>query len=362
MSRDHGTPARSRVGGGRFRRAGADVRRPRPPERASARSRRTPTPPGAALRSASGRATRTPRARGRNPAIPRLQTSRRCSTARRIGVSGFLISCAMIRAISAHAARRLDRTTSDTSSMHGHPRALAAERQRHRHDAPSLAGPGLDLDGLDGRVRDREDPRGARRIASPGKTSSSVAASARPPPSAAAAGSPAGRARPREARRRRRSGGRAASRSAPSPPAAPRSATSRLRDIERKARTSSFNSSSGGSAMRGEKSPRATARVPSTRSATGRATRSASRPGHERGEEKTRRLNAETAPPSAARPRPPPRAAAAGGGARAVPGLRTPGTPGTARERRRDLLEGSRRRRRREPTALAAARRGRSST
>ena len=60
---------------------------------------------------------------------PRRQTSRRCSTESRIGVSGFLISCAMIRAISAHAARRFERTTSETSSMHGHPRALSAERQ-----------------------------------------------------------------------------------------------------------------------------------------------------------------------------------------------------------------------------------------
>ena len=46
----------------------------------------------------------------------RFQTSRRCSVESRIGVSGFLISWAMIRAIAAQASRRWARRTSVTSS------------------------------------------------------------------------------------------------------------------------------------------------------------------------------------------------------------------------------------------------------
>ena len=70
-----------------------------------------------------------------------------------MGVNGFLISWAMIRAISAQAARRLERTTSETSSITAIRAPGSAERQRHRHDAPPLAGPGLELFG-DGRAAD----------------------------------------------------------------------------------------------------------------------------------------------------------------------------------------------------------------
>ena len=103
----------------------------------------------------------------------------------------------------------------------------------------------------------------------------------------------------------------------------------RLRDMERKAATSSLNSSSGGSSSLGEKSPRATARVPWTRSATGRATRRASLPATTAEIRKTRRLKADTA---AIRSEASASATRRCGSSRSdrSPGLRTPGTPGIA--------------------------------
>ena len=220
-------------------------------------SRRTRPPSAAAPRSAAGRSTRTPRGRARNPGDPRLQTSRRCSTERRIGVNGFLISCAMIRAISAQAARRLERTTSETSSITAIRVARSAERQRHGHDAPPLAGARLELLGDRARRDALAGPPARRASPRPGKTSSSVGAVG-----AAAA-----------ERRRRGVGEEHAPVLAVAPPRRPsgwessvarrsfsRESASvcslRLRDMDRKARTSSRSSSSGGSASCGEKSPR----------------------------------------------------------------------------------------------------------
>ncbi len=180
-------PGRARVRGGRLPHELADVRRPHLGTRQAGVvrefRRRAPQLVGLTQHVRS----RTPPARGRTRETVAFHTSRRCSTESRIGVNGFLISWAMIRAISAHAARRFDRTTSDTSSMTAMrrpppPRGSGTVTTRQRS-------PGRGSSSADTWTPETGEHVCARAaIASPGKTSSSVAPSTRPRPRWADAG------------------------------------------------------------------------------------------------------------------------------------------------------------------------------
>ena len=98
----------------------------------------------------------------------------------------------------------IQRTRSEHVLDHGHSRALSRQGERHRHDAPPLPRPGLDLDGEIRRVRVLQDPARPRDVLSREDLVDrrGVRASAA---SAAAAGFASKRALPPETRRRRRS-------------------------------------------------------------------------------------------------------------------------------------------------------------
>ena len=98
-----------------------------------------------------------------------------------MGVNGFLISWAMMRAISAHAASRLDRTRSDTSSItamrvpappSGSGTVTTRQRSPARGSSSSDTSSGLA----------RSSACRTPSIASPGKTASRVRPSESPPP------------------------------------------------------------------------------------------------------------------------------------------------------------------------------------